>query len=224
MSDVTHILSAIEQGGPSGAAQLLPLVYDESPKLAADKMAQEKPGQTLQVAALVHEAYLRLVDVKKAEQWDSQGHFFAAAAEAMRRILIEAARRKQSTKRAGDLWRVEFKTDDLAIQSRSERLLALDESLARLEQLDPKKARSVPLSSRHPTIAHVIRMPHMAVCQILGCLRVHGAAALHQRHLPKTMARPARLRQFAQSHDIALPDRPLKAPTTGTSDKEERRN
>src|SRR6266508_2851628 len=94
MSDVTHILSAIEQGDPSAAEQLLPLVYDELRKLAAQRLAQEQPGQTLQATALVHEAYLRLVDVEQAQRWNSRGHFFAAAAEAMRRILVESARRK----------------------------------------------------------------------------------------------------------------------------------
>src|SRR5216117_221341 len=101
MSDVTRILSAIEQGDPHAAEQLLPLVYDELRKLAAQKLAQEKPGQTLQATALVHEAYLRLVDVEQARQWNSRGHFFAAAAEAMRRILIETARRKHSPKHDG---------------------------------------------------------------------------------------------------------------------------
>src|SRR5213593_4567543 len=105
MSDVTHILSAIEQGDPQASERLLPLVYDELRKLAAQKLAQEKPGQTLQATALVHEAYLRLVDSKKAQVWNSRGHFFAAAAEAMRRILIETARRKQSRKHGGDLAR-----------------------------------------------------------------------------------------------------------------------
>src|SRR5215210_71904 len=99
MSDVTHILSAIEQGDPSAAAQLLPLVYAELRKLATQKMAQEKPGQTLQATALVHEAYLRLVDVERAQHWNSRGHFFAAAAEAMRRILVNHARDKATAKR-----------------------------------------------------------------------------------------------------------------------------
>src|SRR6188768_3581832 len=99
MSDVTHILSQIEQGDPTAAEQLLPLVYSELRKLAAAKLAQEKPGQTLQATALVHEAYLRLVDVEKAQLWNSRGHFFGAAAEAMRRILVEAARRKGAAKR-----------------------------------------------------------------------------------------------------------------------------
>ena len=96
MSDVTRILSAIEQGDPHAAEQLLPLVYEELRKLAAQRLAQEKPGQTLQATALVHEAYLRLVDVDKSQEWDSRGHFFAAAAEAMRRILVDKARRKQA--------------------------------------------------------------------------------------------------------------------------------
>jgi RNA polymerase sigma factor (TIGR02999 family) len=104
MSEVTQILSAIEQGDPHAAEQLLPLVYDELRKLAAQKLAQEKPGQTLQATALVHEAYLRLVDTEKAQRWNSRGHFFAAAAEAMRRILVEQARRRNAAKRR-DLWR-----------------------------------------------------------------------------------------------------------------------
>src|SRR5215467_2352933 len=102
MSEVTRILSAIEQGDPSAAEQLLPLVYDELRHLAAQKLAHEKPGQTLDATALVHEAYLRLVDTERAQHWNSRGHFFAAAAEAMRRILVEAARRKSSAKRGGD--------------------------------------------------------------------------------------------------------------------------
>src|SRR5512136_2820155 len=108
MSEVTPILSAIEAGDPSAAEQLLPLVYEELRQLAAQKLAQEKPGQTLQATALVHEAYLRLVDVDKAQQWDSRGHFFAAAAEAMRRILIDQARRKRRPKHGGDRKRVDL--------------------------------------------------------------------------------------------------------------------
>src|SRR6478736_641582 len=101
MSEVTHILSAIEQGDPNAAEQLLPLVYDELRKLAAERMAQERPGQTLEATALVHEAYVRLVDVAKAQHWNSRGHFFAAAAEAMRRILVERARQKLGPQRGG---------------------------------------------------------------------------------------------------------------------------
>src|SRR5438045_2689871 len=112
MSDVTRILSAIEQGDPSAAEQLLPLVYDELRKLAAERMANERPGQTLEATALVHEAYLRLVDVKQAQHWNSRGHFFAAAAEAMRRILVDQARRKQSQRRGGLLGRCELRDDD----------------------------------------------------------------------------------------------------------------
>src|SRR6516165_1795383 len=108
MSEVTRILSAIEGGDPHAPEQLLPLVYDELRKLAAQKLAQEKPGQTLEATALVHEAYVRLVDVKKVQQWDSRGHFFAAAAEAMRRILIEQARRKGRQRHGGRLRRVEL--------------------------------------------------------------------------------------------------------------------
>src|SRR5262245_24841124 len=113
MSDVTRILSAIERGDPHAAAQLLPLVYDELRNLAAQRLAQEKPGQTLQATALVHEAYLRLVDVDQAQLWNSRGHFFAAAAESMRRILVEQARRKGTTKRGGQLQRVELPNEKL---------------------------------------------------------------------------------------------------------------
>jgi RNA polymerase sigma factor (TIGR02999 family) len=107
MNDVTRVLSAIEQGDPGATEQLLPLVYNELRKLAAQKLAQEKPGQTLQATALVHEAYLRLVDKEKAPSWESRGHFFAAAAEAMRRILVDAARRKRRPKHGGNLRRVD---------------------------------------------------------------------------------------------------------------------
>src|ERR1700724_631510 len=117
MSDVTRILSAIEQGDPHAAEQLLPLVYDELRKLAAAKLTQEKAGQTLQATALVHEAYLRLVNVEQAQQWNSRGHFFAAAAEAMRRILIENARRKQADKAGGGWQRQELIDSELAVDS-----------------------------------------------------------------------------------------------------------
>src|SRR6266487_137349 len=117
MSEVTRILSAIEQGDPSAAEQLLPLVYDELRQLAAQKLAQEKPGQTLQPTALVHEAYLRLVDVNTVQRWDNRGHFFAAAAEAMRRILVEQARHKKSAKGGGQRQRVELHDEQLAAPS-----------------------------------------------------------------------------------------------------------
>jgi RNA polymerase sigma factor (TIGR02999 family) len=145
MHEVTRILSAIEQGDPQAAEQLLPLVYDELRRLAAERMAQERPGQTLQATALVHEAYLRLVDVEKAQHWDSRCHFFAAAAEAMRRILVENARRKASSKRGGQSERVDLL--DLPEQADDDRLdlLALDGALKRLEQQHPEKARLVKL-------------------------------------------------------------------------------
>src|SRR5437879_3245954 len=114
MNEVTRILDQIQQGEPHAAEQLLSLVYDELRALAAHKLAQEKPGQTLQATALVHEAYLRLVDVERAQQWDSRGHFFAAAAEAMRRILIDQARRKRSQKRGGSMRRGEMEVEEFA--------------------------------------------------------------------------------------------------------------
>jgi RNA polymerase sigma factor (TIGR02999 family) len=136
MSEVTHILSAIEQGDPRAAEQLLLLVYDELRKLAAETMAQEKPGQTLQATALVHEAYLRLVDVERAQHWNSRGHFFAAAAEAMRRILVESARGKARHKRGGDWRRVDLEGRDVATSVSPDQLVALDDALARLAALD----------------------------------------------------------------------------------------
>ena len=132
MTDITRILSKIEQGEPAAAEQLLPLVYEELRKLAAEKMAREAPGQTLQATALVHEAYLRLVDVDKAQHWDSRGHFFAAAAEAMRRILINRARDKGRMKRGGHLQRVDLDRMEIATEARADDLLALDEAIGRL--------------------------------------------------------------------------------------------
>src|SRR5262245_50851746 len=148
MSDVTQILSRIESGDPTASEQLLPLIYDELRHLAAHRLSQEKPGQTLQATALVHEAYLRLVDVEQAQHWDSRGHFFAAAAEAMRRILIDNARRKKSEKRGGDRARVELDAGALLIAPEdpaAEDILALDEALQQLETEDPLKARLVKL-------------------------------------------------------------------------------
>jgi RNA polymerase sigma factor (TIGR02999 family) len=145
MSDVTQILSAIEHGDPSAAEQLLPLVYDELRKLAAAKMAQEKPGQTLQATELVHEAYLRLVDVEKAQHWNSRGHFFAAAAEAIRRILIENARRRNSPKHGGDWERQDGSGSQLAAPEISANLIALDEALDKLADEDPASAELVKL-------------------------------------------------------------------------------
>jgi RNA polymerase sigma factor (TIGR02999 family) len=145
MSEVTGILSAIEQGDSHAAEQLLPLVYDELRRLAAQRLAQEKPGQTLDATALVHEAYLRLVDVERAQRWKSRGHFFAAAAEAMRRILVENARRKASLKRGGDLQREEFPESELVAPTVSEDLLALDDALTQLAATDAVAAELVKL-------------------------------------------------------------------------------
>ena len=137
MSDVTRILNAIDQGDPHAAGELLPLVYDELRKLAAQKLAQEKPGQTLEATALVHEAYLRLVNVDKDQEWHGRGHFFAAAAEAMRRILIENARGKARAKRGGDWRRVDFEHLDVAATITPDQLVALDDVIARLAEIDP---------------------------------------------------------------------------------------
>jgi RNA polymerase sigma factor (TIGR02999 family) len=145
MSEVTRILGAIEQGDPNAAEQLLPLVYHELRKLATQKLIQEKPGQTLQATALVHEAYLRLVDVDKTQRWNSRGHFFAAAAEAMRRILVESARRKHTFKRGGDWHRVSLDEADVEETSSPERLLDLDQALTKLKEIDPTAARLVEL-------------------------------------------------------------------------------
>jgi RNA polymerase sigma factor (TIGR02999 family) len=148
MHEVTGILSALQKGDRHAAEQLLPLIYDELRRLAADKLAREQPGQTLQATALVHEAYLRLVDVKQVQSWDSRGHFFAAAAEAMRRILVDRARRKHSFKRGGGLRRVELDGSALLAAPEdpaAEDLLALDEALRQLESEDPLKARLVKL-------------------------------------------------------------------------------
>jgi RNA polymerase sigma factor (TIGR02999 family) len=144
MPDVTQLLNAIEQGDPHAAGRLLPLVYAELRRLAALKLAREAPGQTLEATALVHEAYLRLVGPGE-QGWDSRGHFFAAAAEAMRRILVENARRKARAKRGGDRRRVPLDGLAAAADAPSDDLLALDEALARLAEEDPVKARLVEL-------------------------------------------------------------------------------
>jgi len=150
MSDVTQILSAIEQGDPHAAEQLLPLVYDELRKLAAQKMAQEKPGQTLQATALVHEAYLRLVasggcKSLEARRWNSRGHFFAAAAEAMRRILVEQARRKLRLRHGGSLQRQDLGAFELASPQTPDALVALSEALDGLAANNPQAAELVKL-------------------------------------------------------------------------------
>ena len=145
MTDATRILSAIVQGDSNAAEQLLPLVYDELRRLAAQRLAQEKPGHTLQPTALVHEAYLRLVDDEQARRWDSRGHFFAAAAEAMRRILVESARRKKRGKHGGQLKRLALEDRDVPVPPPADDILALDDALTQLAETDPEAARVVQL-------------------------------------------------------------------------------
>jgi RNA polymerase sigma factor (TIGR02999 family) len=172
MSEVTRILSAIDQGDPHAAEQLLPLVYDELRKLAAHKLAHEKPGQTLQATALVHEAYLRLVTSRDAaaprdQQWRSRGHFFAAAAEAMRRILVDQARRKKTHKHGGGHLRVQLPDDVAAPEDRIEDLVALDEALERLQRHDADAAQLVKLR-------YFAGLSHQEAADALGISR--GAA------------------------------------------------
>lgn len=145
MSDVTRILVAIQQGDPQASEELLPLVYEELRKLAAQRMAQENPGQTLQATALVHEAYLRLVDGEMEKHWDSRGHFFAAAAEAMRRILVDQARRKKSSKRGGEVHRIDLNDIEATMGASADDILDLSEALEKLHALDPVKADLVKL-------------------------------------------------------------------------------
>ena len=145
MSDVTRILERIEGGDPQAAEQLLPLVYDELRKLAAAKLVHEKPGQTLQATALVHEAYVRLVGSASESNWECRGHFFAAAAEAMRRILVENARRKNRQKHGGELRRVKLPEEGIADTPRDEQLILLNEALARLRAVRPQAADIVQL-------------------------------------------------------------------------------
>jgi RNA polymerase sigma factor (TIGR02999 family) len=162
MTDVTRILTAIEHGDPHAAEQLLPLVYDELRKLAAHRLTNEKPGQTLQATALVHEAYLRLVG---DQHFDNRGHFFATAAEAMRRIVVEAARRKKRIKHGGGRERVDVELADLPTSLPSDDLLALDEALGRLEQLDSVKARLI-------TLRYFSGMTIEQAAEVLGISRV----------------------------------------------------
>jgi RNA polymerase sigma factor (TIGR02999 family) len=147
-NDVTRILAAVERGDPVASEKLLPLVYDELRKLAAQRLSREKPGQTLQATSLVHEAYIRLVDVDSAQQWNTRGHFFAAAAEAMRRILIEAARHKGREKHGGGLERLDLDACRISVDARGATVcdvLALDDALVRLHTADPVKAQLVKL-------------------------------------------------------------------------------
>lgn len=145
MSEISSILDAASQGDPRAAEQLLPLVYDELRKLAAARLQHEKPGQTLQATALVHDAYLRLVDTEQAQHWNSRGHFFAAAAEAMRRILVEQARRRKAAKRGGGVGREELHESEIAAPRPADELLDVDEVLDRLAEVDPVAASLVKL-------------------------------------------------------------------------------
>jgi RNA polymerase sigma factor (TIGR02999 family) len=164
MREVTRILSAIEQGDPQAAAQLLPLVYDELRKLAAQHLTREKPGQTLQATALVHEAYVRLVDTEQAQQWNSRGHFFAAAAEAMRRILVDRARRKQRPKHGGGRQRVELDEACSLADDGAEQVVLLNEALDKLAAESPEKAELVKLR-------YFAGMSHQEAAEALGISR-----------------------------------------------------
>jgi RNA polymerase sigma factor (TIGR02999 family) len=180
MSEVTRILSAIDQGDPHAAEQLLPLVYDELRKLAAHRLGQEAPGQTLQATALVHEAYLRLVDTEKVQHWNSRGHFFAAAAEAMRRILVDHARHKQARKRGGELMRHDLDAQEIALPEIPEDVVALDEALNKLAATDKTAADLVHLR-------FFAGLPLPEIAQLLGMsprtadrLWAYARAWLHQ--------------------------------------------
>jgi RNA polymerase sigma factor (TIGR02999 family) len=195
MTDVTRILSAIDQGDAQAAEQLLPLVYDELRKLAAMKLAQEKPGQTLQATALVHEAYLRIVDVEKARHWDSRGHFFAAAAIAMRRLLVEQARHKQRLKRGGERQRVPLEEIDLGYGFPSDELLALNEAISKLELESPEKSKVVELR-------FFVGMNHEEVANALGISAV--TARRHWRYARAWLRREMRVE--LENEDSEEPD------------------
>jgi RNA polymerase sigma factor (TIGR02999 family) len=181
MHEVTRILSAIEQGDPHAAEQLLPLVYDALRRLAAQKLTQEAPGQTLQATALVHEVYLRLVGSQQEQQWDSRGHFFVAAGEAMRRILVERARSKRTVKRGGGYRRADFDQLAPAADDPSDELLALDEALGDLESHDPQAAKLVKLryfaGLTHQQAADALGISRRAADRVWALAR----AWLHQR-------------------------------------------
>jgi RNA polymerase sigma factor (TIGR02999 family) len=193
MNQVTQILNAIQQGDPHAASQLLPLVYDELRKLAAQKLAHEKPGQTLDATALVHEVYLRLVasgeaSAPRGQHWDSRGHFFSAAAEAMRRILVDNARRKRRRKHGGDRRRVEADLNAVVANVPAVDLVALDEALTRLAQEAPARAELVKLR-----FFGGLTMPEVA--QVLGI-----SLATAERHWTY-----ARIWLYAELHDAAKP-------------------
>jgi RNA polymerase sigma factor (TIGR02999 family) len=195
MAEVTRILQSIENGDPQAAEKLLPLVYAELRKLAAAKMAHEQPGQTLQATALVHEAYLRLVDDDRAVRWNSRGHFFSAAAEAMRRILVEKARRKQSARHGGGQRRIEL-DDALAVPDRqADELLAIDEALARFAEVAPAKAELVKLrffaGMTIPEAADVLGISHATAERYWAYARVWLYCQLNDgRQPPESSEKP----------------------------------
>jgi len=183
MSAVTQVLSRIDQGDPSAAAELLPLVYEELRKLAAARMAGEQPGQTLQATALVHEAYLRLVDVEHPQQWDGRGHFFAAAAEAMRRILVDNARRKQAEIHGGDRQRVELAEGDWFSHAAPNEIVELDDSLEKLATEDAAAAQ----------IAKLRVFAGMSVDKAADCLGLPRATAYRHWTYARAFLRHERL-------------------------------
>jgi RNA polymerase sigma factor (TIGR02999 family) len=184
MNEVTRILSAIDRGDAQASAQLLPLVYQELRKLAADRLAHEKPGQTLQPTALVHEAYLRLVDVDEQQQWNGRGHFFAAAAEAMRRILIERARHRLTVRAGGGQRRLDLAQLDVADDRSDHDLVALDDALNDLEAHDPRAAQLVKLR-------YFGGLTHQQAAEALGISRrtADGVWALARAWLYQQIAR-----------------------------------
>ena len=184
MSEVTRILSAIEQGDHHAAEKLLPLVYNELRRLAAQKMAQESPGQTLEATGLVHEAYVRLVAAEQPQRWDSRGHFFAAAAEAMRRILVERARHKHTLKRGAKRVRLDLDQCPVAAEDRSQELLALDEALRELERHDEQAAKLVKLrffaGLKHQEAAQALGLNRRAADRLWALARAWLYQHLHE--------------------------------------------
>jgi RNA polymerase sigma factor (TIGR02999 family) len=203
MNDVTHILSAIEQGDPLAAEQLLPLVYDELRKLAAQRLSQEKPGQTLQATALVHDAYLRLVDADSAPCWNSRGHFFAAAAEAMRRILVETARNKKRLKRGGDRKRIELDDPCLNYTEPIDELIEVDEALEKLAREDPQAAQLVKLRYfAGLSIADAVSRarPHTSTGPMPGPGFIAGCAVPTRARAKAKNFRPRRTNRASMAH------------------------
>lgn len=188
MTDVTQVLSRIEQGDPSAAERLLPLVYDELRKLAAVRLAHEQPGQTLQATALVHDAYLRLVDAKTAQHWNSRGHFFAAAAEAMRRILVEKARREHRLKRGGNLQRADLDEAQITIDAPGTDILALNEAL-------------IELGKKRPELLELVKLRYFAGLTVDEAAHALGiASSTADRHW--TYARAWLYRQLVPEDDL----------------------